>query len=72
MIRANFTFSIQSGKTNRQFFTHVCQRVAEKVFVIFPTLISHGIVENHGGRLWFESVEGAYTKAVIDLPVNGG
>jgi two-component system NtrC family sensor kinase len=33
--------------------------------------ISHGIVENHGGRLWFESVEGMYTKAVIDLPVNG-
>ena len=33
--------------------------------------IIHGIVENHVGRLWFERVEGMYTKAVIDLPVNG-
>ncbi|MCP4693767.1 MAG: PAS domain S-box protein [Desulfobacterales bacterium] len=30
--------------------------------------ISHGIVEAHGGKLWFESVEGEYTKAIVDLP----
>ncbi len=34
--------------------------------------ISHGIIKNHGGRLWFESVEGEYTKAVVDLPVDNG
>ncbi len=32
--------------------------------------ISHGIIVNHDGKLWFESNEGEYTKAVIDLPVN--
>ena len=31
---------------------------------------SHGIVQNHGGRIWFESVEGEYTKVMIDLPVS--
>jgi signal transduction histidine kinase len=30
--------------------------------------ISHGIIKRHGGRLWFESVEGEYTEAVVDLP----
>jgi PAS domain S-box-containing protein len=30
--------------------------------------ISHGIVRNHGGRLWFDSMVGEYTKVVIDLP----
>ncbi len=30
---------------------------------------SHGIIKDHEGRLWFESKEGEYTKAVIDLPV---
>ena len=30
--------------------------------------ISHGIIQNHGGRLWFESVEGEYTKVMVDLP----
>ncbi len=30
--------------------------------------ISHGIVRSHGGRLLLESVEGAYTKVIIDLP----
>ncbi|MBW2597306.1 MAG: DUF3365 domain-containing protein [Deltaproteobacteria bacterium] len=34
--------------------------------------ISHGILKNHGGRLWFESVEGEYTKVVVDLPVDNG
>jgi signal transduction histidine kinase len=31
--------------------------------------ISHGIVKNHGGKLTLESVEGEYTKVIIDLPV---
>jgi len=34
--------------------------------------ISQGIIKNHGGRLWFESVEGVYTKAVVDLPMDNG
>ena len=32
--------------------------------------ISHGIIKGHGGRLWFESVEGEYTEAVVDLPAS--
>lgn len=32
--------------------------------------ISHGIIANHGGKLWFESNEGEFTKAVIDLPAH--
>jgi PAS domain S-box-containing protein len=31
--------------------------------------ISYGIIEAHKGRLFFESQEGSYTKAIIDLPV---
>ncbi len=34
--------------------------------------ISHGIIKNHGGNLWFESVENEYTKIHIELPVNNG
>lgn len=34
--------------------------------------ISHGIIKNHGGKLWFESREGEYTKAIVDLPINNG
>ena len=30
--------------------------------------ISHGIVSDHAGRLSIESVEGEFTKVVIDLP----
>jgi len=30
--------------------------------------ISHGIVSGLGGRLWFESDEGRYTRALVDLP----
>jgi len=33
--------------------------------------ISHGIIYNHGGKLLFESVEGEYTKVMVDLPVIG-
>ena len=31
--------------------------------------ISHSIIKDHGGRLNFDSVEGAYTNVIIDLPV---
>ena len=34
--------------------------------------ISHGIIENHRGKLRFESVEGEYTKVIVDLPLNKG
>ena len=34
--------------------------------------ISHGIIENHRGKLRFESVEGEYTKVMVDLPLNKG
>ena len=34
--------------------------------------ISHGIIENHRGKLRFESVEGEYTKVIVDLPLNMG
>ena len=34
--------------------------------------ISHGIIKNHEGGLWFESVEGKYTKSIVDIPVDGG
>ncbi len=32
--------------------------------------ISHGIIESHGGRLWFDSKEGEYTKVMVDLPLH--
>jgi PAS domain S-box-containing protein len=34
--------------------------------------ISHGIIKNHGGKLWFESKEGEYTKVMVDLPIING
>jgi signal transduction histidine kinase len=30
--------------------------------------ISHSIIQNHGGKLLIESVEGEYTKVMVDLP----
>jgi len=30
--------------------------------------ISHGIISNHEGKLLFESVEGEYTRVMVDLP----
>jgi len=30
--------------------------------------ISHGIIKNHGGMLWFDSTVGEFTKVIIDLP----
>lgn len=30
--------------------------------------ISHGIIKSHGGRLLFETVEGEYASAIVDLP----
>jgi len=32
--------------------------------------ISHGIITDHGGSIAFESIEGEYTKVVIDLPAD--
>ncbi len=34
--------------------------------------ISREIIKKHKGRLWFDSVEGEFTKALVDLPVNNG
>ena len=34
--------------------------------------ISHGIIRDHHGRIHFESVEGEYTRAIVDLLVNNG
>lgn len=34
--------------------------------------ISHGIVEDHRGALYFDSQEGEYTRAVLELPINNG
>ncbi|MBI5055751.1 MAG: PAS domain-containing protein [Nitrospirae bacterium] len=31
--------------------------------------ISHGIISNHGGKLTVDSVEGKFTKVIIDLPL---
>jgi PAS domain S-box-containing protein len=31
--------------------------------------VSQAIVSDHGGRLYFDSVEGEYTKVIVDLPV---
>ena len=31
--------------------------------------ISYGIIEDHGGKLRFDSAEGEYTKVMVDLPV---
>jgi signal transduction histidine kinase len=30
--------------------------------------ISNTIINDHGGKLWFETVEGEYTKVIVDLP----
>jgi signal transduction histidine kinase len=32
--------------------------------------ISHGIIADHGGKLAVQSVQGAYTKVLIDLPAS--
>jgi len=32
--------------------------------------ISHSIVTNHKGKLLFETVEGKYTKVMVDLPIH--
>ncbi|MFA5675542.1 MAG: PAS domain S-box protein [Christensenellales bacterium] len=34
--------------------------------------ISHGIVEDHHGALYFDSRDGQYTRAILELPVNNG
>jgi PAS domain S-box-containing protein len=32
--------------------------------------ISHGIMNNHRGRLYFKSLEGEYTKVIVELPTD--
>jgi len=32
--------------------------------------ISHGIISEHGGRLVIDSIDGEYTKVIIDLPIS--
>jgi signal transduction histidine kinase len=57
---------------------HVLGRICDPFFSTKPKnegtglglSISYGIVKDHGGRLWFDSLEGAYTKAVVDLPID--
>lgn len=34
--------------------------------------ISHGIVREHHGELYFESIVGEYTKAIVELPIDNG
>lgn len=34
--------------------------------------ISHSIINDHGGKLFVESVEGEYTKVMVDLPLRQG
>jgi signal transduction histidine kinase len=55
---------------------HILDKVVEPFFSTKPRgvgtglglSISHGIVSDHGGRLSIESIEGEFTKVVIDLP----
>lgn len=57
---------------------HILNRICEPFFSAkhrgegtgLGLSISYGIVKEHGGRLWFDSVEGAYTKVMVDLPVD--
>lgn len=64
--------------------TGVSEDIKEKMFDPFFTTksrdegtglglsISHGIVEDHHGVLYFDSKEGHYTRAILELPVNNG
>jgi signal transduction histidine kinase len=55
---------------------HVVNKVMEPFFTTKPNgkgtglglSIGHGIVSDHGGRLAVESVEGEFTRIMIDLP----
>ncbi|NJL59641.1 MAG: HAMP domain-containing histidine kinase [Desulfobacteraceae bacterium] len=54
----------------------ISDRVCEPFFTTKPPnkgtglglSISHGIILDHQGKLWFESVQGEYTKAFVELP----
>ncbi len=64
--------------------TGIPKNIIEKLFDPFFTTksrgegtglglsISHGIVEDHHGELYFETSEGEYTRAILELPVNNG
>jgi PAS domain S-box-containing protein len=57
---------------------HILDKICDPFFTTKPKgegtglglSISYGIVKDHGGRLWFQSVEGEYTKVIVDLPVD--
>ncbi len=54
----------------------ISDRICEPFFTTKPPnkgtglglSISHGIILDHQGKLWFESVQGEYTKAFVELP----
>lgn len=64
--------------------TGIPEAVHEKLFDPFFTTkprdagtglglsVSHGIVKDHHGELYFESKTGEYTKAILELPVDNG
>lgn len=57
----------------------IIKRICDPFFSTKPTnegtglglSISHGIVKEHGGRLYFQSSEGEYTKVIIELTTGG-
>ncbi|MGA1824479.1 MAG: ATP-binding protein [bacterium] len=57
---------------------HLLDKIMEPFFSTKPRgegtglglSISHGIIRNHGGRLFIESNKGEYTKVIVDLPVD--
>ncbi len=58
----------------------VCEKMFDPFFTTKPReegtglglSISHGIVKEHHGELYFETVLGKYTRAVMELPVDNG
>ena len=59
---------------------HILDKIADPFYSTKPKnegtglglSISHGIIKNHGGKLWFESIQGEYTKVMVDLPLENG
>ncbi len=79
------TFSVGTALFIRVMFSdngsgippEICDKVMDPFFTTKPSgsgtglglSISHGIINDHGGTISIESVEGAYTKIIIDLLV---